>query len=48
MSPGMALPVAVTLVNVACLSVIHRNTSLSQIQYHGTLLDSCSEGLISV
>lgn len=38
----IALPVAVTLVNVACLSVMHRNMSLSQMKYHGTLLESHS------
>lgn len=45
---GTAPPVAVTLVNVACLSVIHRNISLSQTEYHGTLLEFCSKELISV
>ena len=37
---AMALAVAVMLVNVACLSVIHRNMPLSQVKYHGTLLES--------
>lgn len=39
---GIALLVAATLVNAACLSVIQRNMSLSQIQYHGTLCESYS------
>lgn len=39
---GIALLVAVMLVKAACLSVIHRNMSLSQIQYHGTLLECYS------
>ena len=35
---GFALSVTVTLVNAACLSVIHRDMSLSQTEHHGTLL----------